>query len=187
MHRAGWLAVAMLLLAWPATALAQSWTVLVVGDSTDPSTMPEGSPVFEKAYQELAGKLSQKGITARRATEIPAVRKLGDRIGKDVDAALDAARKADRRVDAVLLLRVYVSMHRGPKHNSYQLWIDGDARELSLGRPVAEQKSRDRKRHEVERRCGRDCMLEAAEEKIGELAAAFGDAMAGRLAGTLSR
>jgi len=187
MRHCGLLAVAMLLVALPHLGWAQGRAILVVADNSDPSSIPEASPIFETAYGEIARKLSARGIAAMRATEIPAARKLGTRVSRDMDVALDAARAAGRPLAAVLAIRVYVSMHRSSKRNSFQLWIDGDALEIELGRLIAAHKHRGRKRHEVERSCGKDCMLEVAEDKIGEAAAEFAESMAGKLADALPR
>ena len=186
-RRIGLIAAALLIAAMSHDAAAQGRTVLVLADHSDASSIPEKSPIFENAYKAIAEKLSRKGMTPRRPSDLPALRRLGDKATRDLATAVEAARGSGTRISAVLGLRIYVTMHRRSKGNSFQIWIDGEARDTAFGKAIAAHKFRSSQRHEVETSCGKDCMLEAAEEKVASAAAEFGETMAGKMASAIGR
>jgi hypothetical protein len=175
-------ALAALAAAAPHTLSAQTRTVMVVADHRDPSSVAADSDIFRNAYAKIADQLRRRGLQARAVSEIPSARRLGGKIERNMALAVEAARNATSPISVVLGVRIYTTMHRGAKGNSFKLWIDGEARDVALGKVVARHEHHSRKRHDVEKSCGRDCMLERAVETVGATAEAFGAAMAEKLA-----
>jgi hypothetical protein len=52
---------------------------------------------------------------------------------------------------------------------------------VAFGKVTATHEFRSRKRHNIEKRCGRDCMLESAAEAAAPTTAEFATAMAEKL------
>lgn len=163
---------------WSPDARSQSRVAMVVADHRDPSSIPGSSEIFQNAYAKIADQLRRKGITPRRASEVPSARKLAGKIERNMALAVEAARDSNGRISQVLAVRIYVSMHRAKRNNSFYLWIDGEARSVAFGKVIAKHEQRSHKRHTVEKSCGRDCMLDRAIDLVGPTAEAFGAEMA---------
>ena len=61
------------------------------------------------------------------------------------------------------------------------MWINDEVRDVAFGEVTATHQLRSRKRHNVEKSCGRDYMLESAVEAVEPTAAEFAKAMAEKL------
>ena len=61
------------------------------------------------------------------------------------------------------------------------MWIDREARDVAFGKVTATHEFCSRKRHNVDKSCGRDCMLESAAEAVPPTAAGFAKGMADKL------
>ena len=72
-------------------------------------------------------------------------------------------------------------MHRGAKNNSFYVWIDGEPRDVAFVKSKAKHEIRSKKRHTVEKSCGRDCMLERAMDAVPPVATRIGKEFASKL------
>lgn len=162
-------------------ASAQSRIVLVVADHRDPSSIPSSSDIFKAAYNTISAQLKRKGMIVRSVADIPSARKMSGKIERNMGLAVEVARNSSARISTVLGVKIFISMHRGKKGNSFFVWIDGEARDVAFGKVTATHELRSRKRHNVEKSCGRDCMLESAAEAVEPTAAEFAKAMAEKL------
>lgn len=191
MTAAGRILLSLIVMALLATAhtdaQAQSAVVLVVADHRDPSSVPSSSEIFQNAYAEVAKQLKRKGLTPRRVADIPAARRMSGKIERNLGLAVEVARNANARISTVLGLKIFISMRRGSKNNSFYVWMDGEARSVAFGKVTATHEHRNKKRHVVEKSCGPHCMQERAAEVIAPTAGEFGEAMADKLKKSLRR
>lgn len=171
----------------PSGAEAQSRVVLVIADHRDPSSIPSSSEIYRSAYTKIADKLSRVGFAPRSPAQVPAARRMQGKIERNMGLAVEVARNARTQVSAVLGVRIFITMHRRSKGNSFYVWIDGEARDVAFGKVIATHETRSKTRHKVEKQCGRDCMLERAAELIGPTATKFAEIMAVQLNKKLRR
>ena len=100
-------------------ASAQSRIVLVVADHRDPSSIPSSSDIFKAAYNTISPQLKLKGMIVRSVADIPSARRMSGKIERNMDLAVEAARNSSARISTVLGVKIYISMHRGNKGNSF--------------------------------------------------------------------
>ena len=100
-------------------ASAQSCIVLVVADHRDPSSIPSSSDIFKAAYNTISPQLKLKGMIVRSVADIPSARRMSGKIERNMDLAVEAARNSSARISTVLGVKIYISMHRGNKGNSF--------------------------------------------------------------------
>ena len=162
-------------------ASAQTGTVMIVADHRDPSSIPSSSEIFTNAYKEISKVFSRKGLRTLPASEVASARRLGAKIERNLGLAVEAARNSRGRVSTLLGVKIFITMHRGAKSNSFKVWIDGEARDVTFGKVKAKHEQRSKKRHTVEKSCGRDCMLERAIEAVKPTATKFATKMVGLL------
>ena len=162
-------------------ASAQSRIILVVADHRDPSSIPSSGDIFKTAYNTISAHLKRKGMIVRSVADIPSARKISGKIERIMGLAVEVARNSSARISTVLEVKIFISMHRGEKGNSFFVWIDDEARNVASGKVTATHQLRSRKRHNVEKSCGRDYMLESAAEAVEPTAAEFAKAMAEKL------
>ena len=161
------------------SAIAQ--TLLIVADHRDPSSIPSSDDIYRVAYEKIAERLQHKGWSVRRPEDFPGTRKMQSKIERNLGLAVTVAKNSPARISTVVGLKIFVSMHRGAKNNSFFLWIDGEARDVAFGKALTKHEIRSKKRHTVEKSCGRDCMLERAVDAIPPTATRFGEEFAGKL------
>ena len=95
--------------------------------------------------------------------------------------AVNVAKNSPARISTVVGLKIFVTIHRGAKNNSLYLWIDGEARDVAFGKSRTKHEIRSKKRHTVEKSCGRDCMLERAVDAVPPVATLIGEEFASKL------
>ena len=100
-------------------ASAQFRIVLVVADHRDPSSIPSSSDIFKAAYNTISPQLKLKGMIVRSVADIPSARRMSGKIERNIDLAVEAARNSSARISTVLGVKIYISMHRGNKGNSF--------------------------------------------------------------------
>ena len=100
-------------------ASAQSRIVLVVADHRDPSSIPSSSDIFKAGYNTISPQLKLKGMIVRSVADIPSARRMSGKIERNIDLAVEAARNSSARISTVLGVKIYISMHRGNKGNSF--------------------------------------------------------------------
>jgi len=175
------MAVLTVLLAGTNIAAAQSGAVMIVADHRDPSSIPSSSEIFTNAYKEISKAFGRKGLRTLHTSEVGPARRLGSKVERNLALAVEAARDTRGQVSTVLGIKIFITMHRGAKSNSFKVWIDGEARDVTFGKVTAKHEEKSKKRQTVEKSCGRDCMLERAVEAVKPTAAAFGKKMVGLL------
>jgi len=164
-----------------ADAGAQDRSVLLAPDRSDPSSVPARDPVFRNALAAIAESFRKGRFSVKESsTYLPGAR------GRTIDDWVSTVAKRGARVDAIVGIQIFVSMHRRPTGNDFYIWIDATAMNGKGSRQLAKHKSRSR-RHGTSPSCGRDCMLETASEKVADVAAKFGDAMATKVGQALAR
>ena len=154
---------------------------MVVADHRDPSSIPSSGDIFKTAYNTISAHLKCKGMIVRSDADTPSARKISGKIERIMGLAVEVARNSSARISTVLEVKIFISMHRGEKGNSFFLWIDDEARDVAFGKVTATHELRSRKRHNVEKSCRRDYMLQSAAEAIEPTAAEFAKAMAEKL------
>ena len=94
---------------------------------------------------------------------------------------VNVAKNSPARISTVVELKIFIIMHRGAKNNSFYVWIDGEARDVAFVKSKAKHEIRSKKRHTVEKSCGRDCMLERAVDAVPPVATRIGEEFASKL------
>ena len=73
------------------------------------------------------------------------------KIERNPGLVVNVAKNSPARISTVVELKIFVTMHRGAKNNSFYVWIDGEARDFAFVKSKAKHEIRSKKRHTVEK------------------------------------